>query len=652
MGREPARWACGLAAVIGGMLLLAGGLEAGQQAPPTFRSAVDLVTLDVSVLDRNRRPVKGLTAADFTVFEDGRPQLVVAFNAVDLPDVPPPTAPWMRDVAPDVVSNEHEARRIVVIVMDDANTSLDDGHAVAAREIGHAVVDQLREDDLGGVTFTDQGQWQTLTSDRTRLGVAVDSFSAHPDVKVSPLEAAYRNERADMGGVTSPPPPSICARTGKSVGVGGCVIATLSAVARALASAPQGRKTVVYIGNGIPYDFSMADARGWRLPGQDVAELQAVLRSFQEANVNVYTFDPCGVKCGALGAQQDWLRLMAEETGGRATLATNAPTERVPQMFVENRSYYLLGFDSSNPAADGRFHRIEVRVNRPDVQVHTRSGYYAPLSERARTALKMVEPSLVDRALAQSVPGGNLALAMTVAPIAVSGTPQAALAITVALRESLPPGRHRVELVTTAVDASCTDCKRQTQRQTVVFTPASGPHASAQTYQMLSRLPVKPGRYNVRAAATLDDRSGTVFADVDVANAAQSPLSASGLMLSVAPQALTAQPRLFSDVLPFLPSALREFDPGTTATAFVRVAQGGSQPPGTVRVAAAIRDDADRVDFERAATLDASVFGAHRSADYRLELPIATLARGPHLLTVEMSRGTAVLTRNTRFTIR
>jgi hypothetical protein len=40
---------------------------------PRFRSGVDVVTLDITVLDRDRRPVRGLRA-DFTVLDDGTPQ--------------------------------------------------------------------------------------------------------------------------------------------------------------------------------------------------------------------------------------------------------------------------------------------------------------------------------------------------------------------------------------------------------------------------------------------------------------------------------------------------------------------------------------------------------------------------------------------------
>ena len=63
---------------------LAGLVVASAQEPgtpgqqPTFRAGVDVIRLDVSVLDKNSRPVHGLTMADFTVLENGKPQKLVA----------------------------------------------------------------------------------------------------------------------------------------------------------------------------------------------------------------------------------------------------------------------------------------------------------------------------------------------------------------------------------------------------------------------------------------------------------------------------------------------------------------------------------------------------------------------------------------------
>ena len=72
------------------VVILAGLALGAQQTPPpeqlpSFRASVDLIDIDVSVLDKHRRPVQGLTAADFTVLEDGKPRPVVAFTPVDLP---------------------------------------------------------------------------------------------------------------------------------------------------------------------------------------------------------------------------------------------------------------------------------------------------------------------------------------------------------------------------------------------------------------------------------------------------------------------------------------------------------------------------------------------------------------------------------------
>jgi hypothetical protein len=86
------------------------GLLAAQQplpAPQVFQTRTDVVSVDVTVLDKNRHPVSGLTARDFTVLEDGKERPVVAFTPVDLPPRVDShaTAAWTRDVRPDVTSN-------------------------------------------------------------------------------------------------------------------------------------------------------------------------------------------------------------------------------------------------------------------------------------------------------------------------------------------------------------------------------------------------------------------------------------------------------------------------------------------------------------------------------------------------------------------
>ena len=74
------------------------------------------------------------------------------------------------------------------------------------------------------------------------------------------------------------------------------------------------------------------------------------------------------------------LRQLAQETGGRAFFPEQA--EDLPAIYQrisdELSSQYTLGYISKNPLQDGRWRRIVVRVDRPNVAARTKQGYYAP----------------------------------------------------------------------------------------------------------------------------------------------------------------------------------------------------------------------------------------------------------------------------------
>ena len=80
--------------------------------------------------------MRGLTAADFTLLENGKPQPVVAFAEISVPDAPNLPAAWVHDVPPDVRTNDLGDGRLFAIIMDDADMPPDLRIASNARELG------------------------------------------------------------------------------------------------------------------------------------------------------------------------------------------------------------------------------------------------------------------------------------------------------------------------------------------------------------------------------------------------------------------------------------------------------------------------------------------------------------------------------------
>jgi len=77
------------------------------------------------------------------------------------------------------------------------------------------------------------------------------------------------------------------------------------------------------------------------------------------------------------------LSQIAAETGGEAffPLSMKHIEEAYDKILAQIRAQYSLGYLSSNPAQDGRWRKVEIKVRRPDLRdlrVQTRKGYFAP----------------------------------------------------------------------------------------------------------------------------------------------------------------------------------------------------------------------------------------------------------------------------------
>jgi len=76
-------------------------------------------------------------------------------------------------------------------------------------------------------------------------------------------------------------------------------------------------------------------------------------------------------------ASQDTLATLSSDTGGKAFFDSNDFGAVFSQVQKDSSAYYVLGFTSNNPLKDGKFRRLKVQVNRADLKLDFRSGYYA-----------------------------------------------------------------------------------------------------------------------------------------------------------------------------------------------------------------------------------------------------------------------------------
>jgi VWFA-related protein len=613
----------------------------GRAQVPTFRTGVDLVYLDVSVLDRDRKPMRGLTADDFELFEDGKPQVVSTFSAVDIPDAVEPSTPWMREVAPDTQRNDTlNDRRLFVMVIDDATAQVDVAALKSTKAIAKRFIERMGPTDLMSIVFTlNNRNAQEYTSDRAKLFKAVDKFNV-----------GFR----DMGDNT------LYFRY---------TIETLGKVAEFMTALPQQRKALVYVGQGVPVDPVAASeivligqlgatANG-ALQQLLIRRLREAFYKAQRANVTFYTLDTCGLRAPmkptcAPGLEVDFLRGIAEETGGYSTADTNEFETGITQIYRENSSYYLLGFQSTNPAADGKFRRIEVKVKRPGAEVRARSGYTAPKPVEESSKKAKEEPSPLALAISGLLPKGDVPMQVWAAPFAIAGRRDPVVPIVIALRQDLAAREARVtETIDVRVDAYSPEGKLKTGhtlKAQVVLRPGPGGEAA---YEVLSMLSLQPGRYQLRLGTELlsQRKSGSVYVDVDVPDFTKGPLVWSGIAFHATP-AVTMAGAAVNTGLPFVPTTQRLFQISDRVTAFARIQQGGKKPLVPVLVHSSVTDSTGTAVWQRNETFEVARFDAARGADVRLNVPVAQLKSGPYRLRVDATVGDVTVTKDSRFTVR
>jgi VWFA-related protein len=410
-----------IVAVLSASSLLA--QQAAQEPPkpqrPVFRGGTQLVRVDAYPVGKDGRILEGLTADDFEVFEDGKPQKVETFDFERFetwtPDVErkdPRTQQEAYDLAAD------PAWRVFVIVIDRAAYGLQGQHELRA-PLHQFIERNLGPHDLFGLLTTDN-EWTDLTlgQQTTVANAVLDSqawldpdYQGHLDQQCGGWLKHVDNEYALFEGLVKL--LGLIREEKKSI----LLVANELPVPKAgpgrggtrPATIPAGPPGGISPGSPGPMGHGDAikalsqnqscEAEQRRLANIDFEKrFHDLLDDARRANVAFYPINPLGLEAfpvhadrpGTISVAQirreldvinrrnDSLLTLAENTDGLAILNTNDFASGVRRIADDVQAYYILGYYPTNSKWDGAVRTIKVRLKSNGKSVRARHQYLAP----------------------------------------------------------------------------------------------------------------------------------------------------------------------------------------------------------------------------------------------------------------------------------
>ena len=394
--------------VVSCLALTASAQQAAQNQPPVFRSSTRLVVNTVVVKDKDGKVIEGLTAKDFVVTEDGKPQEIafvefqrlqgepipattlVANTPATATPAPAPPQPevasvFQNGIAPPPTSGDikYRNKRLIILYFDQSATS---------------PPDQMRAYDAALTYIAKQMTTADLLAIMSYGGSAVrvkQDFTDNKEKLQQVIQVLMYGEDKDGDGVRDPD------IEGSEFGQNDAEfnvfstdrqLAALQTAVSMLRPFPE-QKSLVYFASNL------------RLNGTDNnAQLRATTNAAIRANVALYPVDARGLVAsaplgdplakspggigmftGALASSaasrfarsQDTLYSLAKDTGGKAMFDYNDLSLGIVQAAEGQGSYYILGYYSTQTANDGKFRRVKVALANPgDLQLAYRQGYY------------------------------------------------------------------------------------------------------------------------------------------------------------------------------------------------------------------------------------------------------------------------------------
>jgi VWFA-related protein len=399
------------------------------QEQPVLRVSTRLVQVNIVVETRDGRPVSGLTADDFSLWDSGRPQKISFFSVQSSQSLPKALPPLPSGTFTNRLEEHAGApASVTVILLDGLNTHFEDQAYAKTQLI--KFLEQIQPKDHVAL-YTLGPNLRVLHDFTTDSETLVATLKNYVGKESHEVEASEPGPEPTSITVITPnvgnaPAQSSTSLTPITVGLEDYLRQTqqqsadwysmdrtlrtldaLKTIARRLSHLP-GRKNLIWVSSSFPFTIGSGTAnaenvvRGQRSFGPEIERAEQLLN---DANLAVYPVDARGLVgtfgvntnlsaarsvsarlpsdnptiegLGQLTPTIDTMQELADETGGRAFYGTNDIMGSIRRALDDSKLTYTLGYYPADTKWDGKFHELKVRVQHSGAKVLCRRGYFA-----------------------------------------------------------------------------------------------------------------------------------------------------------------------------------------------------------------------------------------------------------------------------------
>ncbi len=359
----------------------------------------ELVLVNVVAHDKKGNLVRDLKKGDFTLFEDGKKQEISTFDFENVDEMPTAGAAeatvtgaaeqgtLLRSGKKAQPSLDARDRRLILLFFDFSAMEPEqiDRSVEAAKKF---VGTKMQAADLMALVSLATNMHVDLdfTDDKTKLLASLTAYNSGQGQGFENGSTGSAEGAAETSGAFSADDTDFNTFNADRK------LLALQSLMQALGKLPQ-KKSLIYFSNGITQSGT-----------DNQSAVRATTAAAVKANVSIYSMDIRGLQAFPPGgeaqsaslhgqsaysgaavlndlngnaASQETLATLSSDTGGKAFFDSNDFGAVFSQVQKDSSAYYVLGFTSNNPLKDGRFRRLKVQVNRSDLKLDFRAGYYA-----------------------------------------------------------------------------------------------------------------------------------------------------------------------------------------------------------------------------------------------------------------------------------